>query len=135
MSNGRREMTRTQRRKNSVGREVRPAFSVRSITSWSILILLIGAIVLGITHRSAIYHTLSANAETKTICTVTRVNFTNEIDTSCGRFNWTVSRATAHDAVQPGQTYEFSTKGPRFFPLGLKPRVIEVKQVNEKPHR
>ena len=98
---------------------------------WIIAGLVIAAAIYFFVNRETILAV--ASDDTKIVvetCTVTKVNATREFNTDCGRFYWGEKVGTSpYGLIGVGKTYEFSGAGPRFPLFGLKPTIVDYKEV------
>lgn len=123
--------SRRRREQLAAGKVPTPAWNVRAIVGYILGALVILGAVVFFLNRDTILSLADASGEPKTeTCTVQKVNYTREFTTDCGRFYWGADvGVTPYGLISIGHKYEFTSEGPRFPLLGLKPRVTAYVEV------
>ena len=107
-----------------------PAFNIRAIISWVVLIAVVLTAVTLFINRDKVLHAVSSDKETVETCTVTKLNLSREFDTDCGRFLWGGQLGdTPYGVLGLNRVFELHATGPRFPIFGLKPTVVSYVEV------
>lgn len=131
MANKPKKMSKKRQLALATGKEIRPAYTVKAILTWIVVLAAIAGGTLLYFNRETVLSVLSEDRAQIAVCEVTKVNTTPEFDTSCGRYLWNTVQLPGNPSteLQVGTTYEFVSQGPRFVFFGWKPSVFEYKQV------